>query len=235
MRFLLLTFLVLTFLSSCQKKEPGKIPGSYEAMQLWTMQRAYPATDIPDGAYYKGFLDHKKNFLASPTKSLSDTWKPMGPLNTAGRMLTVAINPQAPNTLYAGTASGGLWRSRDLGLGQSWEYVETGFPVLGVSSIEFEAQDSMTMYIGTGEVYNYFDTGTDGAERATRGSYGIGILKSTDGGNTWSKSLDWTYNQKHGVWMIKSAPTAPQVVYAATTEGIYKSEDTLHIGNRSVN
>ena len=149
----------------------------------------------------------------------------MGPLNTTGRTLTIAVNPQAPETIYAGSASGGLWRSRNLGLGISWEYVETGFPILGVSTIEFAPQDSMVMYIGTGEVYNYADTGTDGASRRTRGSYGFGILKSEDGGTTWEKSLDWTYQQQRGVWMIKVSPLNPNIVYAATTNGIYKSID----------
>jgi len=102
---------------------------------------------------------------------------------------------------------------------------QTGLTVRAMNCIEFAPGDSLTMYIGTGEVYNYDDTGTDGAYRSTRGSYGIGILKSTDGGKNWSKSLDWSYNQKHGVWMIKVSPLNPNLVYAATTEGIYKSED----------
>ena len=216
---------VLLILISCRPEKGTKIPGSYKALDLWSFQRAYPENDIPDGAYYEGFLSHKKQFLTNESRSLTDNWEAMGPLNTAGRMLSVEVNPQAPNTIYAGMASGGLWRSNDLGLGQTWEYVETGFPVLGVSDIEFAPQDSMVMYIGTGEVYNFFDTGTDGAERATRGSYGIGILKSEDGGRTWRKSLDWTYQQKHGVWMIKVAPTNTQTVYAATTQGIFKSTD----------
>ena len=219
-----LCLILLTFLS-CQQENKGKIPGSFHALELWSYQRAYPENDIPTGAYYEGFLNHKKQFLSNDSRSLTDDWEAMGPLNTAGRMLTLAINPLAPNTIYAGTASGGLWRSRNLGLGQTWEYVETGFPILGVSTIEFEPQDSMVMYIGTGEVYNFFDTGTDGAERGTRGSYGFGIFKSTDGGATWNSSLDWTYQENRGVWMVRVAPTATNVVYAATTEGIFKSED----------
>lgn len=201
-----------------------KIPGSFRALELFSYIRAYPHDDIPDGAYTKGFEEHKEKFLNNSSRRRSNV-EPMGPLNTTGRTLTIAINPQADSTLYAGSASGGLWRSRSLGLGRSWEYVETGLPVLGVSTIEFAPGDSMTMYIGTGEVYNFSDTGTDGAYRSTRGSYGQGILKSIDGGKNWSKSLDWSYNQKHGVWMIKVSPLDPDIVYAATTEGIYKSVD----------
>ena len=207
------------------KEEEPYIPGSYKALDLWNFQRAYPEDNIPDGYYYQGFLDHKRDYVQRARSPRSEEWKGMGPLNTAGRTLTLAVNPLADSTIYMGTASGGLWMSRRLGLGRSWERVETGFPVLGVSTIEFAPADSMVMYIGTGEVYNIESTGTDGADRGTRGSYGIGILKSVDGGQTWRKSLDWTYQESRGVWMIKVAPTDPSIVYAGTTAGVFKSTD----------
>ena len=198
--------------------------GAFEAMQQMSFSRAYPNEDIPSDGFYKGYEQHlrmKTTHVAS--RSFEDQWESMGPFNISGRVLSVGINPQADRTLYAGTASGGLWRSRDLGLGFSWERIDTGFPVLGVSDIEFAPGDSTVMFIGTGEVYNYQSTGTDGAYRPTRGSYGIGILKSADGGTTWTKSLDWTLQNERGVWMIKVDPQNPQNVYAATTDGIYKS------------
>ena len=182
MQFLksLLVIIFVLSLFSCQD-QPAKemyIPGSFKALELWNYQRAYPNDDIPPAAFSLGFEQHQKMVGTSPNQRRTEVWEPMGPLNTAGRLLTAAINPQAENTLYAGTASGGLWRSRNLGLGQTWEYVETGFPLLGVSTIEFNPQDSMVMYIGTGEVYNFQSTGTDGAFRSTRGSYGFGIFLS---------------------------------------------------------
>ena len=150
----------------------------------------------------------------------------MGPHNIGGRTLALAFNPQNPNTMYLGSASGGLWRSYTAGAGTlAWERVEAGFPVLAVSSIAFAPGDSSVMYIGTGEVYNFNYAGTGAAYRSTRGSYGIGILKSTDGGRSWEKSLDWSYEQQHGVWAVKVAPSDPNIVYAATTQGVFKSMD----------
>lgn len=201
----------------------GKIPGSYKALELFSYIRAYPNKDIPSDGFSKAFAYHSASVSKMSTFKSDAQWEAMGPRNTAGRTLTVAVNPEDPEVIYAGSASGGLWRSRTMGLGDSWEYINTGFPVLGVSSIEFAPGDSATIYIGTGEVYNYSNTGTDGAFRSTRGSYGVGILKSTDGGQTWQKSLDWAYNQKHGVWMVKAAPSNHRTVYAATTDGIYKT------------
>jgi photosystem II stability/assembly factor-like uncharacterized protein len=74
-------------------------------------------------------------------------------------------------------------------------------------------------------VYNYQLAGTGAAYRSTRGSYGIGILKSTDGGQTWFKSLDWSYNQMRGVEVVRVNPLNPDVIWAGTTEGTYKSLD----------
>ncbi len=204
-----------------------KIPGSYKALDLFSYIRAYPYSDIPSDGYSNAFEQHQKlnNESLFNNKSASNKWSAKGPLNTAGRTLSIAVNPLDPQTVYLGSASGGLWRSRSLGAGQSWEYMPTGFPVLGVSTIAFPEKDSSTMYIGTGEVYNFYSTGTDGAYRSTRGSYGIGILKSKDGGRTWEKSLDWSYQQNHGIWMIKVSKLNANVVYAVTTQGVYKSID----------
>jgi photosystem II stability/assembly factor-like uncharacterized protein len=149
----------------------------------------------------------------------------MGPANFSGRTIAIALNPLHPSTIYVGSASGGLWRSYTGGLGGDWQRVTTGFPVLGVNAIAIDPVDTNTMYIGTGEVYRH-DYAIGGlVMRATRGSYGLGILKSTDAGGTWFKSLDWTCNQRHGVECIRINPLNPNTLFAATSEGLYRSSD----------
>ncbi len=193
---------------------------------MMNKSRSYPLQDIPSGAFGKALHYDKTHFKnVSNTRTPVDPWEKMGPINTAGRCLALAVNPQADSTIYMGTASGGLWRSRKLGQDISWEYVPTDNGVLGVSSIAFANADSMVMYIGTGEVYNSEVTGNDGAYRATRGSYGVGILKSIDGGITWSKSLDWSYQNQKGVQAIKVNPENSNIIFAATTDGVYRSLD----------
>ncbi|MCK5086950.1 MAG: hypothetical protein KAQ90_05485, partial [Melioribacteraceae bacterium] len=61
--------------------------------------------------------------------------------------------------------------------------------------------------------------------RTTRGSYGMGILKTTDGGVTWSKSLDWSFDQRRGIQDIALNPLNSNIVFAATSVGIYRSLD----------
>lgn len=204
-----------------------KTSGAKKALDFWAAVRAYPAETIPNQGYFEAY-QYAKQFMHTTRDSLPETdpWETIGPHNIGGRTNALAFNPQNPNTIYAGSASGGLWRSYTGGVGaDAWDYVPTGFPVLGVGGIAIAPNDSNTIYIGTGEVYGYQDAQGGTVIRTTRGSYGIGILKTTDGGDTWSKSLDWTYEQKRGVWTIRINPQNPDVVWAATTEGPYKSTD----------
>ncbi len=203
-----------------------KISGAYEALNFMGNRQTFPSGKIPANAYSSAWESRSHLSKATSTQRNIEPWESLGPHNRGGRTLTLAFNPQNANTLYAGSASGGLWKSYSAGEGvNAWERVETDFPVLGVSSITFAPEDSMTMYIGTGEVYNYYEAGTGAAYRPTRGSFGIGILKSTDGGVNWEKSLDWSMDENHGVWAIRIDPNNPNIIYAATTEGVYKSTD----------
>ncbi len=203
--------------------------GALHSLELWANARAYPGKVIPDVGHAAAFHDSKARLAGGPldqARSGIQPWTPIGPHNIGGRTLAVAMNPENPRTLWAGAASGGLWRTFTAGQGaDAWDVVDTGFPVLGVSSIAVAHDDSNTLYIGTGEVYGYQNSIGGLALRLTRGSYGIGILKTTDGGATWNHSLDWSYNQRRGVTWLAMHPTDPNLLYAATTEGVYKTTD----------
>ncbi|MFQ5824587.1 MAG: T9SS type A sorting domain-containing protein [bacterium] len=229
--FSLLTIITVffQFFSQPRVKEISahRTSGAMEALDFWYAQRAYPDKTIPDVGHYAAYEYSRRNLRSRLNKSsMIEPWKAIGPHNIGGRTLAIVFNPLNPNTIYAGSASGGLWRSYTGGRGaQAWEYVSTGFPVLAVSSIAIAPDDSNTIYIGTGEVYNFQNTGTGFTIRPTRGVYGIGILKTTDGGKTWTKSLDWSSNQKRGVWAVRMNPQNPNTIWAGTTEGTYKSTD----------
>lgn len=214
-------FFTLLF-SPTEEVEKKSVSGAYESLSFLGATRSFPEADLPSKGYFDAFQSMRRNVDA--TSRDTDPWESLGPHNRAGRMLSLAINPQNSSTIWSGSASGGLWRSYSRGAGvNAWERVETGLPALAVSTIAFAPNDSTTMYIGTGEVYNYFAAGTGAAYRSTRGSFGMGVLKSTDSGATWSLILDWTANQQRGIWSIRVHPTDPNLIFIATTEGVYKS------------
>jgi photosystem II stability/assembly factor-like uncharacterized protein len=196
------------------------------ALDFWSASRAYPGRTIPP----RGFAEASDRFERAKARSewepATPPWVCLGPKNIGGRTLAIAIDPSDPNLVWAGSASGGLWRSRSAGGGaEAWERVETGFPVLGVAAIAIDPTDSKVLYIGTGEVYGYQGALGGFVERTTRGSYGFGILKTTDGGATWTKSLDWSLDQRRGVWRVVIDPTDRSTVWAGTTEGVLRSTD----------
>lgn len=193
-----------------------------EALEQWVAPRAWPGKSLPASAHADAWESFRR--LPAERASSRGAWRPLGPTNTGGRTLAVAFNPQNPLTLFAGSAGGGLWRTRNGGVGPAaWTRIATGQPVTSVSCIALAPADSQTIYIGTGEVYAYQGAEGGVAVRTARGTYGIGILKSTNGGQSWVRSLDWSRQQQRGVWRIRLDPADPNRVWAATTEGVYLS------------
>ncbi|MBI3194222.1 MAG: hypothetical protein HYZ34_07130, partial [Ignavibacteriae bacterium] len=224
----LILFLSTTQTRFVQVHQPQKTgrSGALEALEFWTASRAYPDADISSNKFYKGFEQTKKWMKEIPNSPFSDyDWQFIGPNNLSGRTIALALNPINGNTLWAGSASGGLWRSATGGVGGNWERVTIGYPVLGVNAIAIDNNDTNTIYIGTGEVYRYVSASGGTVIRTTRGSYGMGILKTTDNGDTWTKILDWSYNQQQGVQVMKIDPSNSNIVWAGTTAGVYKSTD----------
>ncbi len=223
--FIQLFFIILFFNACKESYQKPKMNGALEALQLLSSQKTYPNEDLKGANYFDEIKKWQINHTIENREELPEPWQSIGPHNIAGRTLCLAINPQNNKTIYAGSASGGLWRSYNKGLDTSWQQIPLGFPVLGVSSIAFAPNDSLTIYIGTGEVYNINLSGHGAAYRSTRGTYGMGILKSSDGGSTWRKSLDWTYELQRAIHVIKVAPSNPNIIYAGTTHGTYVSKN----------
>jgi len=219
--FLLVIFSI-SLIFQFNDETPKKISGAYKALKFWNTSRAYPNKDIASEKYFLAF----QNREISKLKNDTTTWMPMGPYNVPGRMISLAVNPQNSNTLYAGAATGGLWCTYNSTTGSNWHKIQTGYPTLGVMGLAINPTDSNEIYIGTGEVYGYNKSIGGTVIRTTRGSYGIGILKTTNGGQTWTKTLDWSHNQEKGVQCVRINPQNPNSVYAGTTDGIYKTVDS---------
>lgn len=217
-------------------EEDEKESGIAGQMFQWFAARAYPDPYYLNDKYMNGWLQaqaiRNQQETLPASRLLGGMWNAIGPDNgIGGRILTLAIDPSNRNRLFAGSASGGIWRSTNGG--SSWTNVVTNLPVLGVSSIIIDPTTPTTMYAGTGEVYRIDSTGSTPLPGntgfnvwKTRGTYGIGIIKSTNGGTTWTQVLTRNTSQLFGVQTLKFDPSNSATVYACATDGLYRSTNS---------
>ncbi len=140
------------------------------------------------------------------------TWTPLGPGNVGGRTRALLIHPRNPDTMFAGAASGGVWRTTDGG--KSWAPLTDLLLNLAVNSLAFDPNNPDIIYAGTGEGFFNGD--------ATRGA---GIFRSFDGGNTWRR-LDGTGGKDfYFVNDMTISKNNSNRIYAATRSGVMRSVD----------
>jgi len=200
--------------------------GALQSMQFINQVRAFPDIDIPSEKFYQAYEYTKNNIDELDLGDSPTQWSSIGPNNIGGRSLCLAVHPADTGTIYMGSSSGGLWKSTTGGIGaNAWILINTGYPSLAVSSMVIDSANPSIMYIGTGENYGYQYSSNGLNIRVTRGMYGIGILKSTNGGSTWFKSLDWSYDNQRGVWVVLMNPKNHNILYTATSEGVWKSNN----------
>ncbi|MCB2212958.1 T9SS type A sorting domain-containing protein [bacterium] len=146
-------------------------------------------------------------------------WLPLGPFDPIpgsyvgglGRVNCMAQDPTNPNHMYAGAASGGLWETWTGGF--SWVPLTDHLPVLGVSDIVIDHTNPSTLYLATGDA-------------DARDTYSIGILKSTDGGQTWNTTgLSYDVLDGERISRVFMDAQNNQMLIAATSNGIYKTVD----------
>lgn len=159
--------------------------------------------------------------------SLNMAWNEVGPNNIGGRTRSFLIDKDNADVCFAGSVSGGLWRTTTGGT--SWEKTKTAsgelFENLAVSSICQTSNGDI--YFGTGEgpavtLGNIQD--------AHQGILGQGIWKSTDHGITFSRlESTWLTTESKEtfvlVYALAADPTNASKLYAATTKGLRLSTD----------
>jgi photosystem II stability/assembly factor-like uncharacterized protein len=154
-------------------------------------------------------------------------WEFAGPLNVGGRVVDIEFNPLDPNIVYAGFATGGVFKSTDMG--NNWFPVFDSLAVLTIGDIGIDPQNPDVVYVGTGEPnggHNNFPGG--------------GVFKSTDAGSTWNfLGLEQTVS----IGRVLVHPTNSNIVYLAAIgsyfapnpeRGVYKSTDAGNTWNLSL-
>jgi len=159
--------------------------------------------------------------MARPDKPEANTdamiWRFIGPI--AGTRASVTLGHPTEKTVFYAGVSGGLWKTPDAGL--TW--VPLGDGQLGSSSVgalDISLSDPNVLYVGMGE-----------PQMRNNVSWGDGVYKSTDGGETWTHlGLEET----HHIAQIRIHPTNPDLVYVAAyghafgpnpERGVYRTRD----------
>lgn len=124
--------------------------------------------------------------LPHPGFNASPAWVPFGPApgfdaqqqqaNVSGRSTSLLVDPQNSSNLLLGTASGGVWQSSDGG--STWTPRTDGLPA-AIGALARDPNHGQTVWAGTGE--NSFSGDQ---------LFGLGLLKSLDGGQTWTQIPD---------------------------------------------
>ena len=141
------------------------------------IKRTFPFYNFDQNIYAKAISQlkiKKESQKLNKNNNLENLrWEFVGPTNIAGRVVDIEFNPKNPNIVYAAAATGGVFKSEDMG--KNWFPIFDNQPCLSIGDICIDPNNPDTIYVGTGEAnggHNNFP--------------GIGIFKSTDAGNTWA-------------------------------------------------
>lgn len=142
----------------------------------------------------------------------------IGPAGMSGRVTSIDVVTNNPDIMYAGTASGGLWKSTSGGV--KWEPVFTDQVTASIGSVAIQQSNPSVVWVGTGE---------GNPRNSLNGGYGI--FKSLDGGRTWT---NMGLEETRHIHRVIIHPINPDIVYAAAIgspwgaheeRGVYKTTD----------
>ena len=143
----------------------------------------------------------------------------IGPAVMSGRVAEIALDPKDAATFYVALGTGGLMRTSDNGA--TWDGVLDKESVAAVGAVAVAPSDPRVVWVGTGE-----------ANDRNSSSWGNGVYRSTDGGDTWSHA---GLKDSKAIARIVAHPSDPKTAYVAAIgdlwnwggeRGCYKTTDS---------
>lgn len=147
-----------------------------------------------------------------------NTPRNIGPGGMSGRVTAIDVVTSDPDIIYAGTASGGLWKSTSGGI--KWSPVFDNESTASIGAVAIQQSNPSVVWAGTGE---------GNPRNSLNGGYGI--YKSMDGGKNWK--LMGLEKTRH-IHRVIIDPTNPNTVYVAAIgspwgehpeRGVFKTTD----------
>ncbi|MEC9242362.1 MAG: glycosyl hydrolase, partial [Gemmatimonadota bacterium] len=148
---------------------------------------------------------------ASITETQLAAFQPrlIGPAVAGGRVHDVEALPDDPSTIFVASASGGLWKTTNRG--QTWRNVFSDQAVSTFGDVAIAPSDPNVLYVGTGEQNNRQSS-----------SWGNGVYRSDDGGETW-QHLGLVETRHIGKVLIH--PTDPETAYVAALGNLWRGNE----------
>jgi len=259
MKNLTLPFLLSLLFVSCQYEQQESID-TVEKDRLFPnewffAQRAYPQGKI-DKRAYRDALDYRKNLISNSAETVMQEWEFKGPTNIGGRVSDLEMPDNSIETIYVGTASGGIFKTEDTGA--TWNPIFDEALSLSIGDMDLAPSDNNIIYVGTGESNaGGGSLAYDGLGIYRSGSVGRvavadddpntvfvaamgdlfgdnpdrGVYKTTDGGNNWEQVL--FVSDSTGFIDLAIHPTNSNIVYAAAWERIRRPNRRRYTGASS--
>lgn len=215
-----------------------------QAYLYYVKQRAFPYDTI-DWAAMQRAAQHRDKMPAvgrtGAAKSAGSSfgpWEFVGPNNLdipyrvyygirplSGRINAIAYDPVTPTTIYLCGATGGFWKSTDHGV--TWTCLADTWEKMPTQSVAIDPSNTSTIYVGTGDFH-----GSSG--------YSMGIMKSTDGGATWTNQGRSLFGDT-AISRVVVDPERTQTITVTSGRGaagygmVYRSTDGGQTWNTAVN
>jgi photosystem II stability/assembly factor-like uncharacterized protein len=145
-------------------------------------------------------------------------FRSIGPAGPGGRVDDIAVSATDPSLIYLAYATGGLFRSTNHGT--TFEPVFTSYGSASFGAVAIDPANPSIVYAGTGENNNRQSS-----------SFGDGVYKTVDGGQTWTNI---GLRETQTISRVVIDPRNPRVVYVAADghlfgpnpdRGVYKTTD----------
>ena len=96
----------------------------------------------------------------------------IGPAYMSGRIADIEVDSKNPSVWYIAVGSGGVWKTENAGI--TWTPIFDKQSVFSTGDVTIDPSNSNVIWVGTGE--------NNGGRHV---SFGDGVYKSLDGGETW--------------------------------------------------
>lgn len=189
---------------------------------FWESRVSKPNESIGSFEYAKSALDLLLTNPICPSSIFSPTWTSLGPKTNmppsstpnVGRIISVASDPTNANIVYAGSEVGGLWKTTNgQSLNPTWINITNSLraPGIGINDIEIDPNNTQIIYVATGY--------------SASGGFGVGILKTIDGGINWEIKNPISPSPSNFTSKIAINPVNSNILYALVNDEVYKTFD----------